>query len=92
MQDTRRVRADLDAGAYLAQGPRALIDMNIRAHTQQRKRRGYTADAATYDRYGECLVLHGIAPLHSDRHRFGANGVRQSTGLVKRPLVSYRQW
>jgi hypothetical protein len=58
MQDTRSIGTDLDARTDLAQRLRTLIDMNIRARTQQRQRRGDTADTATYDRYGEFIAIH----------------------------------
>jgi hypothetical protein len=63
MQNTRSIGADLDPGAYLAQGPRTLVHMDIGAGTQQRQRSGNTADAAAYDRYAKCPVLHGIGVL-----------------------------
>ena len=71
MQDARSIGADLDARTDLAQRLRALIDMNIRARTQQRQRRGETADTAAYDRYGEFIALHAIASARSVLHHPG---------------------
>jgi hypothetical protein len=50
MQDPRGVGADLDPGADLADGRRALVDVHVEAGLQQRQRRRDPADAATDDR------------------------------------------
>ena len=49
VQDARGVRADLDAGADLAQRRRLLVDMDVEARPQQRQRRRQAADAAADD-------------------------------------------
>ena len=49
VQDPRRVRADLDAGADLAQRGRLLVDLDVEAGAEQRQRRGQAADAAADD-------------------------------------------
>ena len=49
VQDARGVRADLDAGADLAQRRRLLVDVHVQARAQQRERRREAADASADD-------------------------------------------
>ena len=53
VQDARGVRADLDAGADLAQLARLLVDVDVEARPQQRQRSRGAADAAADDRNGQ---------------------------------------
>ena len=50
MQDARRVGADLDARADLADGRGALVDVDVESGLQQRQRRRDAADATADDR------------------------------------------
>jgi hypothetical protein len=49
VQDPRRVRADLDARADLAERAGALVDVDVEPRLQQRERGGQAADAAADD-------------------------------------------
>ena len=49
MQNARGVRADLDAGAHLAQCPGLLVDVDVDAGAQQGQRGGQPTDAAADD-------------------------------------------
>src|SRR5262245_58032674 len=46
VQDSRRIRADLNSGANLTQGVSLLVDMDIEAGPPERKRGAQTTDAA----------------------------------------------
>jgi hypothetical protein len=50
MENPRRVWADLDAGADLAHGRGALVDVDVEAGVQQRQRCTEAADASADDR------------------------------------------
>ena len=47
-QQARRIGADLDAGADLAELRRLLVDVDVAARLQDRERGGEPADAAAY--------------------------------------------
>ncbi len=52
MQNARRIGADIDAGADLAERPRLLVDVHIEARLEQAQGRAEAADAAADDRDG----------------------------------------
>src|SRR5580700_6615870 len=50
MENARRIGADINAGADLAERPRLLIDVHIKSGAQQRRRRSQAANTAANDR------------------------------------------
>ena len=56
VQDPRRVGADLDTGADLAELPRLLVDLDVEATPVQRQRSGEASDAAADDADREALA------------------------------------
>ena len=82
-QDARGVRADVDAGADLAEQARLLVDLHVEAGLQQADRGGEPADAAADDGDGassgsaaSCDAL--AAHLVVARDRAGAVGRREN--------------
>ena len=62
-QDARRVRADVDAGADLAEQARLLVDLHVEAGLQQADRGGEPADAAADDGDPDVLGRHHATRL-----------------------------
>src|ERR1041384_500858 len=57
-QDARGVRADVDAGAHLAEQARLLVDLDVKAFFQQADRGGQPADPAADDGNSQVLRSH----------------------------------
>src|SRR5262245_36660723 len=66
MQDARRVGADLDAGANLAQDSRTFVNVYIEAGVQEGKRRSQAAEAAANNCNGIGRLQHDCPPARRE--------------------------